>query len=151
MCSCWVLVSKQGLLLVSCRKSSVLTGFWWVGKGCCLFSPRGVGVQGEKFFPRGLGAQERKLVGYKRIVFYVVLFDRWIRYYVAIMRHDIHVCTYVMGQYEFFDNYKAMMVLLSIGLWWVRVKGFLLAISLWHELSKSALTEFWWASKSCCL
>jgi len=34
-----------------------------------------------------------------------------------IMRYDIHVCTYVMGQYEFFDNCKPMMVLLPRWLW----------------------------------
>jgi len=28
-----------------------------------------------------------------------------------IMSYDIHVCTYVMGQYEFSNNCKAMMVL----------------------------------------
>jgi len=33
------------------------------------------------------------------------------------MRNDIHVYTYVMGQYELSNNCKAMMILLPIGLW----------------------------------
>jgi len=31
---------------------------------------------------------------------------------MTIMRSNIHVYTYVMGQYEFFDNRKVKMVLL---------------------------------------
>jgi len=53
----------------------------------------------------------------------------------------MYIYTYAMRQYEFFDNNQAMMVLLTRGLGWVWVKGFLSTISLWHELSKSALTQ----------
>jgi len=33
-----------------------------------------------------------------------------------VMRYCMYVHTYVMAQYDFFDNRKAMMVLLPIGL-----------------------------------
>jgi len=47
----------------------------------------------------------------------------------------------MMRQYEFFDSRKALMVLLPIWLYWVKVKGLLSAISIWHEFSKSALIQ----------
>jgi len=52
-----------------------------------------------------------------------------------VMRSCMYVYTYVMGQNEFSNNCKAKMVLLPRGLYRVRVKWFLLAINLWHELS----------------
>jgi len=57
-----------------------------------------------------------------------------------VMRRCMYVYKYVMGQYEFSDNCKSRMVLLPKRLCRVRVKGFLFAITLWHKLSKSALT-----------
>jgi len=58
-----------------------------------------------------------------------------------VMWCDMYMCTYAMEQYEFSNNWKSRMVLLPRGLYRVSVKGFHSAISLWHELSKSAPTE----------
>jgi len=54
------------------------------------------------------------------------------------MRCCIYVYTYVIRQYEFSNNYKAKMVLLPRGICRIRVKGFLSAISLWHELNNKS-------------
>jgi len=58
-----------------------------------------------------------------------------------VRSYDMYMCTYVMRQYEFSDSCKARMIPLSRGLCWVRVKCFLLAISLWHELVRVLLPK----------
>jgi len=58
-----------------------------------------------------------------------------------VMRCCIYVYKYLMEQYEFSNSCKARMVILPRGLCLVKVKGFLYAIRLSHELNKSVVTQ----------